>query len=219
MCNGGGDPNDTNQTPLKTMTFRLSRQFTEWMNQMDESDAELTGKSFQDKYIKSYRKFWEQLDGTDRNDLITINQRLMPLYQPEMTTDITFYTNINAGRGDDIIVHNHADQTDVYDDVRVSTVSKVTVWGGEGTDSFIVNGDHSFFVVKDMEVGETFTVDEKYIHARGSGKVNSEGRSFYNFEDKSGNDSRNVGAWIPEGTALQFSKDPNGMSIFTLVEV
>ena len=199
------------------MTFTPSRQFTEWMNQMDETDAELTGKSIWNKYGKARWKFWEQLDGTDGHDLITINQRSVR-YQPETATHITFNTNINAGRGDDIIVHNHADQTDIYDDGYGSTRSKVRVWGGEGRDSFVVNGDHNFFVVKDMEVGETITVNEKYIRARAV-KVDSEGKIFYNFEDKSGNDSRNVGAWIPEDTELQFSKDPSGMSVFTLVEV
>ena len=219
MYIGGGDPNVTTNTPLRAMTFRLSRQFTEWMNQMDETDADVTSASFRNKYIKEYWNIWEELDGTNRNDLIAINQRSVLPRQPEMTTDIIFYTNIDAGRGDDIVVHNHMDRADIYDDVRVSTRSKVRVWGGEGIDSFVVNGDHSFFVVKDMEVGETIAVDEKYVRARGSGKLDSEGRSFYNFEDKSGNDSRNVGAWIPEDTELQFSKDPSGMSVFTLVEV
>ena len=198
------------------MTFTPSRQFTEWMNQMDETDAEQLVNQSGTNMAKLAGSSGNN-GGTDGHDLITINQRSVR-YQPETATHITFNTNINAGRGDDIIVHNHADQTDVYDDGYGSTRSKVRVWGGEGRDSFVVNGDHNFFVVKDMEVGETITVDEKYIRARAV-KVDSEGKIFYNFEDKSGNDSRNVGAWIPEDTELQFSKDPSGMSVFTLVEV
>ena len=191
---------------------------------MDEMDAYMT-----DKWLSKQTDgndnwdFWEQLDGTSGHDQITINQRAE---HSDPNARVVFHTSIYAGQGNDIITHKHQNVMD-SNGTGGQSITDIRVWGGEGRDSFVVEGETKGFQVKDMEVGETITVAGKYKEAVEDGRWGGyggrdtavDGREFFNFEDKFGNDSTRVGVWLSEGTELQWSKGPNDTSVFTLVEV
>ena len=198
--------------------------FTHRMNEMDEWDAAVVRKRdyISGRYEQRRVEFYEKLEGTSGRDQITINQRAP---HADSEACVFFWTNIYAGDGDDVITHKHVNQYDPY--VGNGSLSKLRVWGGDGRDSFVVEGETNNFIVMDMEVGETITVARKYkqavedeIMGGYAGRDTAlDGREFFNFEDIYGNDSGRMGVWLDEGTELVRSNGENNMSVFTLVEV
>ena len=99
----------------------------------------------------------QELQGTDLNDMIIINpQEIRAGY------DQTHYQiDVYAHGGDDIIVNNHI-QSGVNNSGHTMRLS---VWGGEGRDTFISRDPGSMMTVWDMQPFEQFIVSPEHVNA------------------------------------------------------
>ena len=152
-------------------TFRLN--FQRGYNYFNQHDAEIAGGAeadipVGDGVVCQSMVQDETLEGTSNRDYFKIGQR-------DSEVDNTLYnTTIYAGAGNDIIDNRHQNTLAPY------LVQGIIAFGGEGADHFKSTASNSAMAAMDMEVGESFTmnesfefleVDNNYLHAEDVKKI------------------------------------------------
>ena len=138
-------------------SFNYFNQHDAEIDQITQSDIPLDDGSLCQSMVQT-----ETLEGTSDRDYFKIGQR-------NSQVDNTVYgITINAGADNDIIDNRHQNTLAPY------TVQQVIAFGEDGIDQFKSTAPNSAMIAMDMEVGESFTMNNSFelldVHANGDVK-------------------------------------------------
>ena len=182
---------------------------------LNETDASTSHVEVMDD---GYLRIDEDLNGTRRNETITINQR----GEFRGHSKCLYSTSVNAGAGRDTIIINHKNLSNEnhQNDQGIQLQAFLAVDGGEGIDTYIEKNTGNTAVglfITDMELGEkliTHRSNESFDKYQDWG---SDGSWWSVRFDSNENGSRYHNLFLPENTRLEKFFNAQGDAVFMCV--